>query len=288
MKTTFPLLVVLCIAGCAPDPTLLEFKDESVQVHALVLAGSDTASIIVLRGRRTSSINSIEYVDPVTDAMVRLVHAGDTVVLLRGRQCVRASLPGPFPDTTRLREGCYSAAIVGSIQAGETYELRIDVPGEAPIYGSARVPGAPVIQSPGAGAELQIDTTSTGFGRVLSPVLVRWAHPEPSRYVTLRLQADRAGCGIRIAQPGELGYRIAAVEAVGVDTATVGAIGSGCRTGDPARLMVTVFDTAYARYIRLARGDAMRWRDAAAGLTGALGVFGAAASAELPVILVPR
>jgi hypothetical protein len=290
MRTTSLLLVLLGLTACAPEPTLIELQEGAIQVHAIVHAGSDTTSVTVMRGRRsTTGADDFDYIDPVTNAMVRLVHAQDTTVLVQGRMCIHSFFPGQSPGTTRLNNGCYSAAVSGGIRVGTTYELRIDVPGEAPIFGSARVPAPVIIQSPSAGTELQIDTTSSSFV-VYSPVLVRWAHPEQSQYVTLRFQADRAQCELHIAQPGQFGSRIGAVETVGVDTVSVQLFGSECGTTqrEPARLIVTVFDTAYTRYVRLLQEDAVRLRDAAAGITGALGVFSAAASASVPVVLVPR
>jgi hypothetical protein len=54
------------------------------------------------------------------------------------------------------------------------------------------------------------------------------------------------------------------------------------------RLVVTAYDTAYARYVgEVISNESVRRSRASAGVQGALGVFAGAASAERRLVLVP-
>jgi hypothetical protein len=51
---------------------------------------------------------------------------------------------------------------------------------------------------------------------------------------------------------------------------------------------VTAYDTAYTRYAEARLRGTLRREEAAAGITGSLGVFAGVASAERQVTLVPE
>jgi hypothetical protein len=55
-----------------------------------------------------------------------------------------------------------------------------------------------------------------------------------------------------------------------------------------AVLRVVAFDSAYTRYAKLQEEDAIALRDARSGVTGALGLFAAAARVDTEVMLIPQ
>ncbi|MGH7462086.1 MAG: hypothetical protein ACREMA_13830, partial [Longimicrobiales bacterium] len=269
-------LGLAALVACEPEPTSVEFTGTRLMVHALLHAGADTVSMLVTRVRGEWPGSEAPSI-PVTNAHVRLIQTPDTFTLVTGRGCVSVS---GLPDKSDLNNGCYSAVLAGGVRAGALYELEIDIAGEPPVRGSVRVPEMPVFLAPAPGIELPSGTP---------PVFVRWSYPETSPFVELRLRANRPQCNAAITTPSDASPR-SWLMFTGVDSATVGANVTCDDTAmerEAARLTVTVYDTAYTRFFRLHfRAEALHLRDAAVGITGAIGVFGAAASASIPVVVV--
>jgi hypothetical protein len=190
------------------------------------------------------------------------------------------------PGQARPPAGCYSAPVPGGIRAGASYELLVNVPGTEPIHGTTRVPSPPQILEPNTTADPPVLRM---HHPTLSPtaLIARWSGGGAGTRTELRFVAERSDCFASIGQPErDVGHVYIAV--LGADTATVTAASVQCgqtlTDRYDARLVVTVYDASYSRYLdRL--GESTQLRHNSVGLTGALGVFGAAASSATPVVL---
>jgi uncharacterized protein DUF4249 len=289
LKRCTPGLLLLMGAACQPESTPLDLSVSRLVVHALLQAGADTVRVSVSRTKPNPREDEA-HSDPVSNASVRLVHLADTFALLPGRPCILYEL---LPAS--LNAGCYSATLPQGVRAGAMYELLVDIPGETVVHGRSRVPTVPALLTPAPGSELPFSVPiGPGYPIDLrylrNPFLVHWSAPEPHRWAEIRLPSDQPGCATALHSPatqyGEL------VEVTGVDTATM-ALSVSCGGAAPARqngrLILTTYDSAYSRFAILNfQRKSVRLTDASIGVSGALGVFGAAATVSIPVVLVPR
>jgi len=298
MRRALPLAALL-LAGCGftRDPVRVDLHGEELMVHGVLAAGSDTVAVLLTRVR-TEGAGTPATVSPVTGATVRITGGGQTVRL--------DEAPAGFPACIRdgggdapLARGCYAAVLPGGVRAGATYALDVQVVGRPPARGSATIPAAPVIHAPAPGSR---------FG------VRRRPQNEPSAILPVRWTGAGQGGGfaVGVAVTAVYSGQTRVTDAVctlpqGVgpplpptaDSAVIVLIHPAlCQTpagllgpdSIHARLVVAAYDTAYARYADIVEADVNRplWRDRfAAGVTGALGVFAAVATAELPVTLVP-
>ena len=118
-----------------------------------------------------------------------------------------------------------------------------------------------------------------------SLLLARWSAAGAIARTELRLVAERRDCTVSIWSWGS--GHIALMDA---DTAFVIATSVQCDQPPAqtysARLVVTVYDESYTRYTEHEWfTDVDQKRATNVGLTGAFGVFGAAASSAVPVVL---
>jgi hypothetical protein len=262
-------LLILSTA-CVRSPTMVDFTEPSIAVHAVLAAGGDSATVLITRPSFTGP--SLEQIrgSPVTDAQVRLVHNADTVAL-----------------GFNIAAGSYSARVPNGVQAGVTYELLVTVPGQAPIRGTTRVPLALQILEPSPSADppvLQLAQSSTGLR-------TRWSTTETG-LVELRLAMDRSDCDANIETPGRvytvIGIGVERVWLWGTDTLTVAPASVRCPEAlvgrYTARFVVTVYEASFTAYMKeLFRGSMLQ--QASFGVTGANGVFGAASTVAIPVVL---
>jgi hypothetical protein len=274
--TRTPLVASLLLAssGCERAPTNVDVTAHSITVHAVLSAGSDTATVLVTRPSPQRKAHQPSGTLPVKNAHVRLVHGADTVVLSSTRSCW-----SNVGEVTAA--GCYAAHVPGGIRAAATYELLVNIRGEEPIHGSTRVPPPPLILEPA-------ESAAPPVLRMTPPTVLtaRWSGADADSRTELRFAADRADCTAFIARPdGDAGFLHIAV--TGPDTATViAAVHCGQPPADSyaARFVVTVYDDSYTRYAERL-GESSQPSRTSVGLTGAFGVFGAAASSATPVVL---
>jgi hypothetical protein len=270
---------LLVSVGCERAPTMFDVNERSIAVHALLVAASDTASVLITRP--SSEVTSWDPMGTsgITDALVRLIQSNDTITLSGTRVCMR-SFGGEMQS-----QGCYTAHVPNGILGGALYELLVSIPGEALIRGTTRVPFPAAIIEPNASAEPPVL-------RMRNPTLpptslpARWTAASAQARAELRFATERSDCVATIAPPeGDIGFDHIAV--IGTDTATVTAASVHCAqplaTSYAARLVLTVYDESYSRYLETI--GTKRVRHAAVGLTGALGVFAAAANTATPVVL---
>jgi len=121
---------------------------------------------------------------------------------------------------------------------------------------------------------------------------VNWTTVVPAPLAHLAMFFPNLPCWARLRQPLDDSNGEERIDATGRDSVTV-RITLECdqsvvsRPRFDAQLVLTVFDESYARYDReFERSSGIRSRYAAIGITGALGVFGSAATVRLPVVLV--
>lgn len=266
-RTAILAAAALAAAGACDHP--VEPFGDYVLVHSVLQADSDTARL------------RLERVDPEGSTWASI---DDAQVVLEGPEStVLTWVPGPpCVDTATLPirrdTGCYVGAPAGAVTAGSEYRLSASLAAGQEVRGRTRVPLPP-------GLEL------------LEEPWIRWPLPHP--FVAVRVVWD-AGGGV-----GRVEARLGALEGHERN----GAWHSGCsleldpfahdpRTG-PAEIRIrdigcpfdwdtlavevrsTAYDTAYARYFEQAgpTSKGISFSNASAGLDGALGVFGAAATA---------
>jgi hypothetical protein len=291
--------VLLLVVACAREPTAFEYTEANNAVHAVLTAGSQVASVLITRfhpGTRETR--------RLSGARVHLIHGTDTLRLVELPTDPDQSLAvsGTPPPTA---PGHYTARVPGGVHAGERYELFVQFPDGGTARGAAVVPHAPRIVAPGTDTRIPVrnngkpDRDSTGGTTVLRPVIeipVRWHPPSGVGRVELALGVDAvyrggtrvsgAGCTLRTPVGFDVGMQ---------DSSTVRVYEMACTEGNVpvrwdsviARLAVTAYDTAYARYAKeVLEGTSVRWSHSSAGLTGARGVFAGSASAERRLILV--
>lgn len=258
---------LLTATGACDHP--VEPLGDYVLAHSVLQAGSDTARL------------RLERVDPAGSTWRSI---SDAQVVLEGPQStVLTWVPGPpCVDTATLAigpgTGCYVGAPAGAVVAGAEYRLSATLASGEEVRGRTRVPLPP-------GLEL------------LEEPWIRWPLPHP--YVAVRVVWDAGG------DVGRIEARLGALEGHERN----GAWQSGCslqldgyshdpRTG-PAEIRIrdigcpfdwdslaveirsTAYDSAYARYFEQAGpgSKGISVSNASAGLEGALGVLGAAATA---------
>jgi hypothetical protein len=289
MRTLLVLatLAVLFTPGCAPAPTAVELTETRLAVHAVLVADAESAVAYIARAQRTRPEAWQDVApEPVTGAAVRLVHDGDTLVFAAGGACVPAEA-----GVGVLVPGCYAAIVPGGVRAGARYELLIDVAGFATVRGETRVPLPPVLDEPVSGPSLHFNQTLNP-AQPADSVTVRWTAHEGTPRAELRFIADRDDCFATITTPnafhGMERVEVRRASSVTVSPWRVQCSGIAVQRYD-ARLLLTIFDANYDEYLRQnARGNSVMLTDASVGVTNALGVFGAAASAATAVTLIAR
>lgn len=304
LKTTPTLAVLAVLGGCdfLREPTFLEFVEERVAVHSLLVAGDDTAAVLITR-TEPGGAGALFYRDtePVIGATVQLVEGADTLDLGPVGVGPGACLSDPRfggPPQEDLEAGCYAASVPGGVRAGHVYELLVTLPGGAAVHGSTTVPEAPVLRLPAAGTEMEASSESSRLHPDLA-TSVAWTTHRADRRLELTLGMPGPGCQAMLRQEDE-DFGLPALDMTGRDSTVVWVYRVECfpspvpDTADTpdevirldARLTLTAFDSAYTRYARENLRESTRIGDAAVGITGAIGVFGGAASATVPVVVV--
>jgi len=277
------LLLCACVTR---DPVTLDPEGGQLMVHAVLQAGGDTVAVLLTRV--PSSGGDVPGVQPVSGASVQIAGAGQQVQLDEApagfSSCTgEAGLPVP-----PIGPGCYAAVLPGGVQAGARYTLAVQVPGGETVRGEAIVPAVPGIELPAAAA--RVGAPRDSGGQPVASIPVRWRGGGGAGFgVGLRVTALFAG-GQPV--PGftcTFGQSVGGLLPAGTDTATVRVNLGGCEgpagpvqhDSAHARLLVVSYDSAFTRYARLLAdypGKPIARERFAAGVTGALGLFGAVSS----------
>ncbi|HEY8470178.1 MAG TPA: DUF4249 family protein [Longimicrobiales bacterium] len=281
------LPAVLSLGGCklVRDPSPIETATELVAVHAMLVAGEDTARVLLTRAQALA-VSPPLAVEPVPGASVRLIRGEEGIELDVGGDCVTRF---GFPNEPDLAAGCYAGAVSGGIVTGARYELEITLPGGARIEGATTVPEPPALLEPAPGAELEVR-----FGPVPlpEPFVAAWRVQPSGRRTEISLRAVRRDCTALLRLPADASASF--LDVTGSDSAELrtGFVGCGGESMPErldAHLVLTVYDANYTAYAKAIDSPyAIARNGAAVGLRGAAGVFGSAAVASVPVVLVRR
>jgi hypothetical protein len=266
-------------------PTYVGGDPDQLLVHAVLLAGRDSAEVIVARvGTREPT--------RVTGAQVRIIGPGGTAVLSEVPNVTFECRPvSEVPGQPARRDtGCYAAAVPGGIAPGAEFRLEVDVPSGEQVRGRTVVPAPPAVQAPQGRLRLPARVTESGALRTVSPFTLRWTAEGP---VSVRGELHRGwvGSAERIcaasmlregpltAQPDSLPFRVEVYGCVvPPDNQSVRA------DSVEMRVSVTAYDSAYVNYFRDAEGG-IPLESASSGLEGAFGLFASAATAFRHVIV---
>lgn len=306
MKRIATAALVLAAAGCSflRDPSPIEALGENAVAHAVLVTGSDTVQVLLIRvgpGNDAATGENVT-VRPIMGAEVRLAAGAGEVRLTESAPCYsRYDYSGGQPNEQLQTAGCYTAVIPGGVRPGTTYTLRASLPGGGTIEGQATARAAVTIRDPQPGARLHIRPP----GENAQTVAVRLSGGEGAAAVGvdfLTLAAFRGGsvvtnavCGVAYDRGDEV-----EVDAEGVVRTRVFVVsclertnpnGTGDRPFRPdslrARLRVTAFDSAYVRYLHQTSENSVSVREAQVGITKGLGLFAAAARADRDIVLIP-
>lgn len=294
LKRFSVVLLVALTAGCefTRDPVGLDFSEQPVGVYSVLRAGSDTVSVLLVRYKEDVQAFEAGF-EPIGGAEVQITAGSDTLRLdsnLPGFSgCFVPAMPGA-PETV-ADSGCYAAVLPGGVHPSERYELRVRLPSGETIRGVTQVPRPPEFLAPDPNARLQPNADGTGF-----TLRLRFDAPPEAGLVALNIQPVPEICQVFYEREDIDPRSPLPVGGPGRDSATVRLLGVGCSDRGqpvaldsiPARLLLTAYDTAYARYVAqvVDRNSVLQGR-ASAGVEGALGVFAGAASAERRAVFVP-
>jgi hypothetical protein len=291
-------------AGCSfmRDPTPVEAMGEQPSVHALLMTGTDTVKVLLQRVGAAPRGQEPVSARPILGADVSLVVGGETVKLASSPAgfsgCVTQSFGSQLPADA---SGCYAAVRPGGVKPGAEYALRIRLPEGGTIEGKTTALAALRVESPAAGARIQVtartfDGGSNDFTRL--PVRVRGAERAAGVSIDLIPLAVYSR-GQRITDfQCSVDYPRGALfrhDAQGTITLPISAVHCVPRTPDPqfrtdsvrATLRAVAFDSAYVRYLEAQEQNSVSAREVTVGVTGAIGLFAAAARAEQEVVLIP-
>ena len=277
MKARLLIAAALLADGCAPEPTPLEAFEPITHVHAVLVAGAESASVFVTRptpGLMVENWQSQITTVPVHDAVVALRGDDVTVILTESTADTTSCIARTSYVEPLLSEpgGCYVARIEGGITPGTTYDLEVALPDGLTVRGSTTVPAIPVITAPAPGAEVRINTDAT-------PIKVEWTADRPAFGAEAVVLID-GRCPV---------FRERALRKIqnGTDSIFVRQRYYSFCPGpdDRPQLVLALYDSAYAEYSKeLARSrHSIRHGRTAFGLNGAVGVFGSIGTASLPV-----
>lgn len=301
---------LLSAAGCSflRDPTPVEAMGEQSSVHALLMTGSDTVKVLLQRvGAAPIRSQGPVSARPIQGADVSLVVGGETVKLASSPAgfsgCVTQPVGSQLPADTA---GCYAAVLPGGVKPGAEYALRIRLPGGGTIEGMTTALAALRVESPSAGARIQVKArTFNGGSDDITRLTLRLRGAERAAGASVDLiplvvysRGQRItsffcsveyprGFVFRRDAEGNVALPIASVQCV-PRTETGTQPDPQFRTDSVrAALRVVAYDSSYVRYLDAQEQNSVAAREVTVGVTGAIGLFAAAARAEHEVVLIP-
>lgn len=302
---------LVAAAGCSflRDPTPVEAMGEQPSVHALLMTGSDTVKVLLQRVGAAPRLSGEGPVAgrPIQGAEVSLVVGGETVTLASSPRgfsgCVAQSVGSQLPADTA---GCYAAVLPGGVKPGAEYALRIRLPGGGTIEGTTTALAALRVESPAAGARIHVkERTFNGGSEDFTRLPVRLRGAERAAGVSVDLvplvvysRGQRItdfycsvdyprGAVFRRDAEGNTTLPIAGVQCVQRTPAGTQPDPQFRTDSVRAVLRAVAYDSAYVRYLDAQEQNSVAAREVTVGVTGAIGLFAAAARAEHEVVLIP-
>lgn len=301
------LLACLAVAagGCdlVRDPTAIDVDDGPIAVHAMLVAGERRIAVLVTRYESGEEFGRTHRLVPVPGADVRVTGADQTITLDvdgTAESCIDNGAYGVTEVPASLASGCYTGWAEDAVVAGAQYALHISLSDGTIVTGEAEVPLPVTVRTPEAGARIEV---RSGYPEsdTAPPHPLAWSHAGPDRAVRLWLEVDLENCQgpWTTQEPESGGLRHPAfgfpraIDLTGRDSAEVGGWFLSCNGPPPdevdGTLQLAVFDLAYAEYLdTLARSESIALADASIGVSGAVGVFAAAAITRVPVRVIIR
>lgn len=296
------VLSVALVAGCdyLRDPVLVDFPGETVVVHSLLHAGSDTVKVLLQQSTPARG-DSAAALLPLSGAEVRIVGGGSEVLLVEGPEgfsaCVNRDRGSLTPNPAE--RGCYAAVLPGGVRSGKRYVLTVNLANGPQVTGETTVPAAPEVLAPVANARITVRNFARSPRPSLANILVRAILPPETGALGARLVNIRghfqeystaAMCevdhGAPVSSTDSLHLRIFTPLRCrkGTDGQPIRAQPDSAM----AQLRVVAYDSAYARFADVKFNETVRHTRASAGVQGAFGVFGSAATATREIVLIPE
>ncbi len=304
MKRIATAALLMAAAGCSflRDPSPIEALGENAVAHAVLVTGTDTVQVLLVRVGAGSNPNTGENVAvrPIIGADVRLAAGAGDVRLTESAPCYSGPDFSGQPREQVQSAGCYTAVIPGGVRPGTAYTLRVGLPGGGTIEGQATARAAVTIRDPQPGARFHVRPPNENARTIA--VGVSGAEGAAVSVDFLPLAAFRGGsvvpnavCFVDYPRGEQLEMDAQGVVRTEVYFTTcverTNPNGTGDRQFRPdslrTRLRVTAFDSAYVRYVDQARESAISVREAQVGITTGLGLFAAAARADRDIVLIP-
>lgn len=305
------LALLLALAGCGflRTPAEIDPPTDTMLVHAVLQAGSDTVRVLLTRPHADRSAEG--RAEPISGATVRVAGGGSTALLREAPEgfgrCLTPRPSGdPSPPPPHAERGCYAAVLPGGVRAGERYLLEVDAPGGRRATGETVVPAAPEWIEPVRDERL-VTRWSQGPGTAAS-LMLRWRSSAASMEIPVVVAAEVYAGGSRIPDTfcsvililpdgSVLGWRAGLVPSdsvrVRVQLGNCVRRGEQAGVGPPiqpdsaaAELVLAGYDAAYAAYLDGFGRQGVRAERASSGLKGAFGVFGSVAAARRRVVIV--
>lgn len=311
MRRIATLLLAVTLSGCSREPTPLGLTGEQLMVHSLLVAGADTAQVLVTRTLPSpeidpAAIGGYVYSRPVSAADVRLI-SGETTLQLReapeGFSPCFSQFQVRVPRVDSIKPGCYSGVLPTRIQAGERYRLEVRANGGM-IQGATEVPRLPEIGSPEPGARFPVAFGVPGDFNSSLVIPVSYQVPPEVAGVRVTLAVDSLYLGGQrviggACQLGEVDREVRRTEPVGSIALRLGSIFCSRPSAERAaisvvpdsvfaRVLVAGFDSTYVNYARAANQDSAERSRLQAGINGALGLFAGVGISSTPIVLVSR
>ena len=273
------------------EPLAITLTEDRPLVRSVLLAGDSTArvllSIVPAMGDPFNPFGEPNWI-PIGDADVRLIAGEDTIRLAsQAGAPTNPCLAGPVQQgspAAALLAGCYTGAVSGGIQSGTTYRLMADLPGHGRIEGQTLVPMPLAVLQPVSGGDVVVWTRDPAPP---PPFTVEWSVEGAAATVELDVRSldERCQAFITTGTVGQV-REVRVSEASSADLLVRMYCESAMEHDIPGYVMLTAFDSAFARYQDATREN-HGMAEASAGFTGpAIGVFGSAALVRHPVRLV--
>lgn len=279
----------LPLAACelVRDPLHIQTSRAVTIVHAVLIAGDSTASILLARSPRVAPGRD-PALQPIDSARVTLTGNDRTFALLQrdsASDCFRDHRSGP-PTRLPGNPSCYAGAAPVPIQPGQRYHLRIVLPRTDTVVTASTVVPRPIqITAPPDLPTLVFPRP--GNASSVQPVLdLAWNDPDPAAALHLRLIVPHDECLPIIADGTAAGLGLDLTGRLSV--AIRGALlpcNADVLDRDGAQLFFIAWNSDYARYLKIFSHNSIPFDDAASGLSGAIGVFAAVALTRVPVRL---
>lgn len=297
------------LSGCFREPDILHVDDTIPSVFSVLMAGADSAVVLVVRPAEASGPGRVIGHEGVGGAEVRISSGGDTTWAAEMTdQCTAAFVGNQAPG------GCYRATFTEPVEPGQEYHLEILLPDGGRITGQTTVPQPPRILEPAAGETVvaSCDSPDSCYGQrptypdqefvPVAWVPMVWELPPGVRRVIPTLeetttfhdgQTYTGGCelGRIFARFGAQAEPGAAADSLPWPVLNIQCLEEALQPGRfdsiRARMSVYALGPTYTAYLNaLAGGNTVREARASHGLSGAYGVFGATTPAHRTLMIV--